>query len=250
MYWHRSLLVKARKSRQQVLSGGFSLLELTLVLVVLGLLFATAAPAWQAVVQQRQHETQGQRRLEQLSAALTNYAARHHRLPCPDMNGNGHEGMDGQCSDDQRVGWLPTATLGLSPVAAEDRVIYAVYRTPAVDLAAPAALLPESTGRDDFLTRLREAARSPSAPAPVVTGEGTRQGDIDCAGNPVQRPAYILLLTGEDRDGDGRRADLINPDQPRDPGCFAGPGHPVTTEYDDLSIAVSAQALYGQIVQL
>jgi len=237
-------------TRQGYKASGFSLLELTLVLVVLGLLFATAAPAWQSVVHYHQHEFQGDKRLEQLASALANYAARHHRLPCPDMNGNGYEGTDGLCSDDHRVGWLPTATLGLAPETSQDRVIYAVYRASDADLAVSDALTADSTGQAQFLSRLERAAEGQSAPAPVVTGDGTRQGNIDCVNNPVQRPAYVLLLTGEDRDGDGRLADLINPDQPGDPGCFAGPGLPANSEYDDLSIAVSAQALYGQIVRL
>ncbi|MGB2131115.1 MAG: hypothetical protein ACPHXW_06775, partial [Marinobacterium sp.] len=231
-------------------------LEVTLVVLVLGILLALATPAWQLTMAQQEQTYKSSTQLARLEALLIDFAARHHRLPCPDTNGNGHEGMNGGCNNTAVLGWLPYATLGLDPDTPFRDVVYALHRSAGADLAQPSSgnLSPAGAGahqaRRDFLQALKTAARAPVGALPVVTGDGVRQGVIDCATNPVSSPAFVLLLRGEDADDDGRRADDLNPDTSTDSACFAGAGRPADTAYDDSVSLVGHAYLYGQLVRL
>jgi prepilin-type N-terminal cleavage/methylation domain-containing protein len=110
---------------------GFSLVELAIgIVIVAALLSGLLVPLATQMEERRTAETK--RMLEAARDALVTFAAANGRLPCPaSATSNGAESFvagsppgsaaDGRCSD--WVGFLPAATLGLSPV---DRCGYSV----------------------------------------------------------------------------------------------------------------------------
>ena len=109
-------------------SQGFTLVELAIVLVIVGLLLGgMLMPLGAQVEQRRVAETQKQ--LEDATQSLTGYAARNRStpnnrpyLPCPDKTGGGGAGTANDGQEDRNVngtcaaveGNLPWVTLGLN----------------------------------------------------------------------------------------------------------------------------------------
>lgn len=95
--------------------SGFSLIELAVVLVIIGLLVGGGITALEATQMQTLRSDQ-QRQLERVRTALYGFAMSKGRLPCPaDLDDDGEEG--GECSgaaaDSIVGGRLPWADLGL-----------------------------------------------------------------------------------------------------------------------------------------
>lgn len=99
---------------------GFSLLELVIVLLILGLLLAGALGPLSTKYEQRQRE-QTQASLELIRESLIGHALTTGRLPCPDTNGDGEEnllGTDGNrtcavVTNFVSAGNVPWLTLGV-----------------------------------------------------------------------------------------------------------------------------------------
>lgn len=91
---------------------GFSLIELAVVLVIVGLLLGGGIAAFTANTEQTRRSDQ-QRQLLQLREALYGFAMSEGRLPCPDTSdSDGEENFDGSACD-ANEGNLPWGTLGL-----------------------------------------------------------------------------------------------------------------------------------------
>ncbi|HEY3487731.1 MAG TPA: prepilin-type N-terminal cleavage/methylation domain-containing protein [Gammaproteobacteria bacterium] len=98
---------------------GFSLVELGIVLVVVGLLLGTVITGLTSYIAQSKF-TQAEKDLELIEAALLGYAISKGGLPCPDTDGyqggpgaaDGQEDLSGINCDDE-YGYLPWADLGL-----------------------------------------------------------------------------------------------------------------------------------------
>lgn len=101
---------RASKVRQT----GFSLIELAIVLVIIGLLIGGGIVALQATTERQQRAEQRQQ-LRQINDALYGYAMSRSYLPCPDTSypPNGEEDRDSEGECDQEIGTLPWATLGV-----------------------------------------------------------------------------------------------------------------------------------------
>lgn len=100
---------------------GFSLVELSVVLVVLGLV-AILLARFLSTAAQEQREVASRDLLLRADEALLAFAMVNDRLPCPATGGSGVE----DCAAGQ-IGTLPYATLGL-PDANARRIRYGVYR--------------------------------------------------------------------------------------------------------------------------
>lgn len=112
---------KLIKSRQQ--SCGFSLVEMAVVLVILGLVLGMLLLPIQAQRQQLFY-SETNNTLDQAKKALLGYAQSKGRLPCPaTMASNGMESplAGGTCT--QQVGFLPASTLGMQPTDTNGFVI-------------------------------------------------------------------------------------------------------------------------------
>lgn len=121
--------------------AGFSLVELSVVLLALGLVLIGAAVYWQFQEKQRVSTTQMDAQL-QARDALVGFAHAQHRLPCPAVDANGVE----SCAAGgglRQTGYVPWQTLGL-PRPEAGRLRYGVYReasaTAAIDRDLAVAL--------------------------------------------------------------------------------------------------------------
>lgn len=115
--------MKARVRRQ----AGFSLIELAVVLVIIGLLVGGGIAALDATTEQTRRADQ-RRQLEHVREALYGFAMSRGRLPCADTDGDGLENYDGaSCEAGAVFGGLPWVDLGVGRRSAwGDPLYYAV----------------------------------------------------------------------------------------------------------------------------
>ncbi len=110
-----------RRPRQQ----GFTLMELAVAMVVMGILTLAALSFWRSSVQQRVSTVELDL-LSRAQQAVLGFVYTQHRLPCPALDVDGVE----VCSPNtNRVGRLPWKSLQL-PDAAAGEFKYGVYRQP------------------------------------------------------------------------------------------------------------------------
>ncbi len=118
-------------------AAGFTLIELAVVLVLVGLLIVIAAMTIPRLTERQRLDTTRDRTLDDVAQALVEFAAANGRLPCADTSvpANGLEGSGAVSScgvaPADRVGRVPYRALGFSdPVLDEAHlpVRYAVYR--------------------------------------------------------------------------------------------------------------------------
>ncbi len=103
---------------------GFTLVEMSLVLLALGLILPGAVIFWQ--LQERQRVTTVQTDIQQQSRdAVIGFLHANYRLPCPAVDASGEE----NCTGTRQVGFLPWRTLGL-PRPDAGTLRYGVYREP------------------------------------------------------------------------------------------------------------------------
>lgn len=225
--------------RRRFGARGFSLIELSLSVVVIGLIASTAASSYVGIFKNGGGQIGTDARLQSMSDNVIAFAKARNRLPCPDTTGNGFEALvAGACPAGTDVGWFPYLSIGLSQPAAAQRAIYGVYRNPLADLAASA----------DLATLNIAAAQAPVSTYAYVTGDGTTtNGAENCALNVASNPAFVIMAPGEDRDRDGNNVDGIHGTLPNSGHCFAAPSRGVDTNFDDRTIAVGAYAMMAKL---
>ncbi|WP_159356217.1 type II secretion system protein [Methylovorus glucosotrophus] len=98
----------------RISSRGFSLIELSIVLVIVGLVIAGMLVPLSAQIDQKNYN-ETQRAMAELRDGLIGYASSNGYLPCPDTTGDGREDRDGTgaCVVDPAEGNLPWADLGM-----------------------------------------------------------------------------------------------------------------------------------------
>ncbi|RDI21881.1 hypothetical protein DFR41_1085 [Pseudacidovorax intermedius] len=148
---------------------GISLLELAIVLVI-GAILTAGGMDWALSVHSSGSSVGAQSTSDAARAALVSFARTNHRLPCPDVIGDGHEG---DCTDvNMRVGWLPVVALGMSDRnAAADtlrRPRYAVYRTAGSDLVRPANAQADTPSQALYFSLTAAASASADPSQPVI----------------------------------------------------------------------------------
>jgi prepilin-type N-terminal cleavage/methylation domain-containing protein len=113
---------------------GFTLTELAVVLVIVGLLMGGAIMTLSAQIEQRNYE-ETQHRLQAAREALLAFALANGRLPCPAAPGaTGDESPAGGACTNWYNGFLPARTIGFQPTDAQgygldaysNRIRYAV----------------------------------------------------------------------------------------------------------------------------
>jgi len=245
---------------------GFSLLELTVVLVVIGLLLSVVSFAYTGVLKSSEKQ-KTQAVLQDIQQSLLIFAVTNHRLPCADVDGNGYEGSGapGVCGTAtlSKAGFLPYKTLFLDsePLDAEhQRFRYGVYRNATVnaDLAVRAERTGDAVGSEryqglgDLLKGLSLAnVSAPLATEVYVTGDAVHTGIPTCIKNVVANPAYVLVAGGhEDLDGVNGYWDAPNGLFSVGKYCIASPSYAETAIYDDVVVAESFAGLRGKLLQL
>lgn len=119
--------MQALKQRRAARETGFTLVEIGVALVALGLLLITALAWWRSANEQRVAAVQLDVQL-QARQALLGFAQANYRLPCPAADDGGAESC-GSAISLRQVGWLPWKTLQI-PRPEAGKLRYGVYRAP------------------------------------------------------------------------------------------------------------------------
>lgn len=153
---------------------GFTLLELSVVLLALGLILPAAVIFWQ--LQERQRVTTVQMDAQQQSRnSVVGFLYANFRLPCPAADTAGVEAcFDGV--DPRQVGFMPWRTLGL-PRPEAGALRYGVYRDPSTtsphedrDLAVARDRMNPLRVRTPFpVPQNRDAPNADAPPIPTAT---------------------------------------------------------------------------------
>jgi prepilin-type N-terminal cleavage/methylation domain-containing protein len=189
-----------RQPAQRYKKGGFTLLELAIVLAVLGLLLGGGSLLLQPMLDNnRRNETKA--RLKVIEDALTVYAAQNFDLPCPSnpalgpsSASNGAEGSS--CSSVMEFGGVPWRAMGLSEADVLDgwgrRISYAVTS----DLAV-------ASGGPLNCPSLGFGATPPGINQGRLENRGANDAAIPPSGNAAgpAKAAYVLISHGENGSG-------------------------------------------------
>jgi prepilin-type N-terminal cleavage/methylation domain-containing protein len=105
---------------------GFSLVELSVVVLIIGIILTMGIGAWTANLENQAHSTTAQRQAA-VKEALIGYLRRNSRLPCPDNDFTAPDGIENRATPGNPAtacsaafGLLPYVTLGLSRDAVRD----------------------------------------------------------------------------------------------------------------------------------
>ena len=214
---------------------GFTLLELSVVLLIIGVLYAIWSYTLPGLNEKVMLERTRKIMLE-TQQALGAFARTNNRLPCPDTSGtpNGLEGGAAGCQPADVVGLVPHETLLLSAPVQDARhvpIIYALYRNSVaiadlgvitnridtMDDVDAADVLTSTLNICDFCEALRNANVAAGTGFASTSTQITAGG---CAGGAALNQAYVLASSGvEDADGDGVLFDGDNAIAPAT--CFA-----------------------------
>lgn len=199
-------LVKHRKS------GGFSLLEMAVVLVIVALLLGGLLPSvFSQTEQKRVNETR--KYLEEIRNALIGYAEINGRLPCPATVVYGE--ADSTCTNPASNNYLPWKTLG-------------VYET-------------DSWG-GKWLYRVDPNFAS-SVPFTLSTATSTTLQIQDSAGNAItsstERPIAIVFSTGKNLVANGQNGGVFDAIYQSDVP---------TSSFDDIMVWISRPRLFYRMV--
>lgn len=130
-------------------SAGVSLIELSLILVIIGLMVLVAVAVVPRLTERMRLDTTREVTIQDVSRALTDFAASNGRLPCADTSAvaNGFEGSGAAAgcgaAPGDAVGRVPYRTLGLPDPVLDASYLplrYAVYRNLNGGIAADASL--------------------------------------------------------------------------------------------------------------
>lgn len=234
---------------------GFSLVEMSVVLVVIGLLSWAAFSGYETVVAQQAY-ARGKEEAVHLQSMVRSFALRHGRLPCPAANPDGYETLTADvCADGVNLGWFPYVSVGLE--LPEDSLLarYSVFRAGNATAAddADLAVVKERTADavgaasyqdvGDLIVALNNAAGLPfSAARTYLTGDAGATGAIDCAVNQMTAAAYWVVVPLQDRDNDAHRLDTPHA---LNSVCAASPAAPLRINSDDVVMADSPTQLAG-----
>lgn len=199
---------------------GFSLTELAIVLVVVGLLFAFTLPISSTLINNERRAATA-KKLDNIQAAVIGFAMTNKRLPCPadgnqvmDSVGAGVEDVRdgaGHCASSQLNGVIPWKTIGLSSADALDawynqityRVGYALTVNNSLDMSNcdPAGTGP-ATGAGLCATTCigTFTAINCTSPTNFLAGKGLQVSDgAGIVMNPAAGTgaAYVLVSHGE-----------------------------------------------------
>lgn len=232
---------------------GFTLVEIAMVMLIIGLLLAGLVPTISSQMEQQQiNETR--KRLNEIKEALIGYAVINGRLPCPafpDSSGvekfaMGGNASNGNCSGFYN-GFVPAATLGLSDAnsagfaidAWNNRIRYAVTQS---------NIKAFTTSNGMSLTGF--SALSPDL---LVCSTATGISGSSCAANTslTANPGVpvVIYSTGKNGGYAGTSTDEAanpNPNSADNDRTFVS--HDPTPAFDDLMLWISSNILIGRMV--
>jgi prepilin-type N-terminal cleavage/methylation domain-containing protein len=244
--------------------AGFSLLELAIVLLIVGLLLGGLIMPLSARMDQQKVDTT-RHQLEQIRQALVGYSLARDALPCPATPASNGlaAAAGGGCA--RQHGFVPAVTLGLTGARNEDQLLLDAWGSPIRYSVTNSDV--NGNGSWDFIQPgdMRAVTLANLAPGLDVCTTAAGSTATACASNATTlsstAPAVILSL-GKDW------ATASSADQLENLGATVGGGpsgrnYPVAgdevfvsrtpaaatgNEFDDLVTWVSPATLYGELV--
>jgi prepilin-type N-terminal cleavage/methylation domain-containing protein len=238
---------------------GFSILELSVVLLIAALIAAGGSSLMSAITQYNTHKDDIIS-AELVRQSLLTYLANEKRLPCPDTSGNGWPGdAKGNCTPKMDIGYLPYRVLEAThfphDMANEQRVIYGVYRTPGADLVEPVIQVGDGDPRHVALVHtLYHAAKKPvDKKHPYVTGPEAKPNESDPLAEDCSRvisnPAFLIIVPGtQDKEGKSTLGGINT--GVLETKCAAAPERKKDSHYGDTVHAESRLELLGWYISL
>lgn len=244
--------------------GGFSLLEIAIALIILGMVSLAFVAYWRSAAQQTR--TQADRDLLiATQKAVVGFAHANYRLPCPAAD---HAGLE-NCVGATQTGWLPWKTLGVADAlasnfkygvqrapdatspfldqdlgVARDRLVppFTVGSPPILPAAPIAGGLLGNTNLIDLCFALNLASGTPAAASrlAVMSSRG---------GTTVRRGmAFVLVAPGLlDADGDGDVFDGRNASVSLTDPTYEAAERPQDARYDDRVVAMDFDTLFAEL---
>ncbi|QLG89656.1 prepilin-type N-terminal cleavage/methylation domain-containing protein [Chitinibacter bivalviorum] len=223
-----------KRSRTKAKSSGFTLVEMAIVLLVVGLLMAGLLGPLSAQLEARRiSETKSS--LDVAKEALIGFALTNKRLPCPaipTLSGTG-EGLEdfnviaGTCN--RQNGVLPWATLGIAKVDAWDhRFTYSVSAT--FSRASPASPLLSLSSAGDMTIRASTGGTTVSTTVPAVIVSHGKDG----AGAYASDGSLLAAGTGDQLENSNGDLNFVS--------------RAADANYDDLTSWVATPILLARMV--
>ncbi|HRH81327.1 MAG TPA: type II secretion system protein [Thiobacillaceae bacterium] len=227
-------------------AGGFTLIELSVVLFILTLLFAGALTPLTQQLAERQN-TQTRRNLEAVQSALIGYALSHRDadghpyLPCPDLRqplagGTANDGREDRKPDGGCLGPTgnsPWISLGVPETDAwGNHFTYAV--SPAYAHSGHGMSLRPASQAELRICLDRDCATHMQAAAVLISHGRNGLGAI----NQIGRMNQAATAADEQENTDGDLRFVYRP-----PAALGRPGG----EFDDLGLVLSAEYLLGRL---
>ena len=222
---------------------GFSLVEMAVVMVIVGLMIGGLLTPLSVQLEQRK-VADTRKTLDEAREALLGFALRNGYFPCPAVSAtNGLEDRSGaDCSGGRRQGLVPWATLGVARLDAWDRVLhYSV--SPAY--ASSSELFGLTTRRDitigtrDPRGNLVGASALGDIPAVLLSHGRNGAGAVSALGVPV---ANTSVSNQDERTNAGAAGiafvTRLTDDNPNAPGG----------EFDDMVVWISPNVLFNRMV--
>ena len=256
-------------------SNGFTLLELTVVLVVIGIILG-GVQSFYRDTKEVSDFVEINAQLESINQSLITFAMKNKRLPCADTNGNGYEGNATGATQPfcgvgtiHQTGAVPYKTLAMNQMAdtqtdlLKRNIIYGVYRNRNVTASSDADLatkLERTLDTDtesqyyennfDFIKALSNAINTSKSGTFVHTTGGTASTE-NCGTIVNQNHAYILVSSGiHDADNNGNVFDGVNTNLSLNgsgTNCFSSVTKRKNNIYDDVVMVMNFQSLIGRL---
>ncbi len=249
----------------QPTQAGFSLLELAIVLLIVGLLLGGLIMPLSARMDQQKIDTTRQQ-LEQIRQALVGYALARDALPCPATPASDGLAAATATGCTRQHGFIPAVTLGLPGALNRDKLLLDAWGSPIRYSVTNSDA--NGNGNWDFVRpgEMRAVTLAALAPNLNICTTTTGSSATACASNATTLSASapaVLVSLGKDW------ATATSADQLENLGATVGGGPSGVTysvgadnvfvsrtpsaqpgnEFDDIVTWISPAALYGEMVR-
>lgn len=244
-------MTRAHKTTLKKRGGGFTLVEMAIVLMIVGILLGGILVPLSAQMDQ-QNITNTQKALSEIKDALIGYAIVYGRLPCPaSSTSNGTESFasggsasNGNCSNFYN-GFVPAATLGITPVDSQG------YAIDAWNNRIHYAVTSANANAFTMTNGMSTTTLSVLAPNLLVCSTATGISASSCAAGAALTSGVpvVIYSTGKNGGSGGTSADEAanpNPNSANNDRVFVS--HPFAPTFDDLVVWVSPNILYNRMV--
>jgi len=247
-------MTRAHKTTLKKKSGGFTLVETAIVLMIVGILLGGILVPLSAQMDQR-NISDTNRTLSEIKEALIGYAIVYGRLPCPaSSTSNGVESPvgGGNCTNFFN-GFVPAATLGLTPVDSQgyaidawnNRIRYAATSWSSIALGVNYVFTTTNGMSTVGLSLL--------APNLLVCSTATGISASSCAAGAALTSSpgvpVVIYSTGKNGgQGSAGTDEAANLDGTNANANRTFVSHTFTPTFDDLVVWVSPNILYNRMV--